>query len=83
MVLVLCLVAMGAYGQGKSDSILIVATGEDLDIGYYVPTHRAVTLIKAEWSEFSAAGLPISGQIEFRTKIFDESGEKFIRWRVS
>ena len=75
MFLVLCLVAMGASGQGKSDGILIVAAGEDQDIGYYVPTHNAVTFIKAEWSEF-AGGLPISGQVVFSTKIFDESGEK-------
>ena len=76
MILVLCLMATFAYGQGKSNGILIVAAGQDQDIGYYVPTHRAVTLIKAEWSEFSAANLPTSGQIEFSTKIFDESGEK-------
>ena len=70
MFLVLCLMATFAYGQGKSDGILIVASGVDLDIGYYDSIYSATTFIKAELS-----GSPLVSQAEFRMKIRDESGE--------
>ena len=71
MILVLCLMATFAYGQGKgnSDRILIIAAGPDEDIP------GATTFIKAEIKLNEDGQLPSGlGQVKFGTKIHDGLG---------
>lgn len=82
VILVLCLAAMVAYGQGadNSDRILITAVGADVDIpGIVAPLSpvTADTLIKGKIEFDEVSGAPLVKQVKFRTKIFDEvTGEK-------
>lgn len=76
MILVLCLMAMVAYGQTQID---IKAKGLDEDIGGYLnpnPEYSATTLIVGKIKFDEVTGLPV-GQVEFHMTIYDvESGEK-------
>ena len=78
MFLVLCLVAMGAYGQDDEADVIIMAKGVDEDIGGYLnpnPLHSAETLIVGK-IVFDEAGMPV-GQVEFHMTIYVvESGKK-------
>lgn len=71
MFLVLCLMAMGAYGQGNSDRTLLLrftAEGDDVDEA------NITTVITGKIE--SVDGIPLDvGQVNFRTEIRDESGE--------
>ena len=77
MILVLCLVAMGTYGQAEDNDIKkidIMAKGIDLDIGLVNPEHSAATFIMAKIEFDKVSGVPL-GRVEFHTKIYDESGK--------
>lgn len=80
MFLVLCLVAMVAYGQddvNDNPTMDIKAKGLDLDIGFVNPEHSARTSIKAE-IEFDAdtGDFLLLRDVVFSMKIFDGAGEK-------
>ena len=53
-----------------SNRILVIAKGDDLDIA------GATTSIIAKIEFDKASGIPSVAQVEFQTKIYDESGEK-------
>ena len=78
MILVLCLVAMVAYGQADSKDIPtmdIKAVGSDLDIGR-VDQNSSRTSIKAE-VVLDENGKPLLlKKLVFSIEIYDESGEK-------
>ena len=70
MILVLCLMATFAYGQGKSDRTLLLrftAEGDDVDEA------NITTVITGKIE--SVEGDVDVGQVNFRTEIRDESGE--------
>ena len=72
MILVLCLMATFAYGQGNSDRTLLLrftAEGDDVDQPEFITT---VITGKIESVEDSPVGV---AQVNFRTEIRDESGE--------
>ncbi|TEU08037.1 MAG: hypothetical protein E3I52_02490, partial [Candidatus Aminicenantes bacterium] len=72
MILVLCLMATFAYGQGNSDRTLLLrfmAKGIDVDQPEFITT---VITGKIESIEGSPVGV---GQVNFRTEIRDELGE--------
>lgn len=78
MFLVLCLVAMGAYGHDDEADVIIMAKGLDADIGYVnlePGVHSATTLIVGKIKFDAITGLPV-GQVEFHITIYDESGKK-------
>jgi len=53
-----------------SNRILVIAKGDDIDIA------GATTSIIAKIEFDKASGIPSVAQVEFQTKIYDESGEK-------
>jgi len=76
MFLVLCLVAMGAYGQDEAD-VIIQAKGLDADIPGPIGDckYTADTLIVGKIVFDEVTGQPV-GQVEFHLTIYDESGMK-------
>ena len=70
MFLISIIALVSTVNACPSNRILVIAKGDDLDIA------GATTSIIAKIEFDKASGIPSVAQVEFQTKIYDESGEK-------